>query len=52
MTEEKKPLELTGIEAIRLLSGIIVRDDATNRLAIVNLLARHLLGLAELAVET
>lgn len=43
----KEIIEVTPIEAIRLLSGIITPKDAVDRLAIVNLVARYLLGLAD-----
>ena len=39
--------KITALELIRLLSGIMSRNDAINRLAMVNLLSRYLLGLAE-----
>lgn len=43
----KEIIEVTPIEAIRLLSGIVTSKDAVDRLAIVNLVARYLLGLAD-----
>ena len=42
-----KKQKITALELIRLLSGIMSRNDAINRLAMVNLLSRYLLGLAE-----
>ena len=44
---ENKIIEVTPVEAIRLLSGIITPKDAVDRLALVNLLSRYILGLAE-----
>ena len=38
--------KITVLELIRLLSGIITTKDATDRLAIINLLSRYKLGLA------
>jgi hypothetical protein len=47
MTEENE--KITPLEAIRLLSlsGMFTPETAVNRLALVNLLARYLLGDAE-----
>ena len=42
-----KKQKITALELIRLFSGIISRNDAINRLSLINLLSRYLLGLAQ-----
>lgn len=44
---ENKLIEVSPLEAIRLISGMFNPKEAVNRLAVVNLLSRYLLGMAE-----
>ena len=39
--------EITAIDLIRLLSGIVSPKDAIDRLALINALARYLIGIAD-----
>ena len=39
--------KITALELIRFLSGIMSRNDAIARLAMINLLSRYLLGLTQ-----
>jgi len=47
MSEEQELREYTCLEAIRVLSGIFNPEQAPNILAIINLIVRGMMGIAE-----
>lgn len=40
-------MECTGLDAIRLLSGVFTKDQAVDRLALINLIVRGMVGEAD-----